>query len=190
MASPNLTQDTLLLHLKDLIQSHPNGLCIVIDGDAAAGKTTLGSFLAETFNANLVHMDSFYLPFDRRTDLPWGHMDFSRLLITVLYPFRQHVPIIYEDYDAHQDQIKSQTELPVLPILILEGSFSFHPQLRPYIDVSIGMTISSNKQKERILKRSSESVFTRFNQIWIPKEKAYQQETDLISKVDYLLDIR
>lgn len=42
-------------------------IVIAIDGRCAGGKTTLGSYLEQEFDANLFHMDDFFLQAGQRT---------------------------------------------------------------------------------------------------------------------------
>ena len=173
------------------ILSHPEKKhCIVIDGDSAAGKSTLGKELAQIFNANLVSMDSFYLPFNQRKDCSWCHMDFERLKHSVLDPFKQGQDLHYVTYNPHDDCVTMNHTLPANRLLILEGSYSFHPQLRPYVDVSIALFLDEDTQRSRIINRSSLSDYERFKAIWIPKEKAYQHETNLINSVTHHIKLK
>ena len=56
---------------------------LAIDGRCGSGKSTLAAWLAEQLPCNLVHMDDFYLPMDRRrpdwAEHPGANMDFARL---------------------------------------------------------------------------------------------------------------
>lgn len=164
--------------------AHPHQrFCIVIDGDAAAGKSTLGKELAQILNANLVSMDSFYLPFNQRKDCSWCHMDFKRLVDTVLNPFQKGQDLHFVTYNPHDDCVTMSHTLPANRLLILEGSYSYHPLIRSYVDVSIALFLDEDTQQSRIINRSSLNDYERFKAIWIPKEKAYQHKTDLINSV-------
>jgi hypothetical protein len=56
------------------------------------------------------------------------------------------------------------------------------------VDLSIALNVEGELQKKRIIERSSEAMYERFSSIWVPKEKAYQKETDLFHQVDYILE--
>jgi len=183
------SREQLVSLLKERINQSDDTTCIIaIDGDSASGKSTLGSILVEYFDANIAHIDSFYLPFDKRTECASCHIDYPRILSTVIHPFHEKQALEYYTFNPHIDQITDRFNHPYKNILILEGSYSFHPKLRSFIDVSIGMRISEQTQKERIIKRSSPEVYERFSSIWIPKEKSYQQEFQLFDSVDYILE--
>ena len=55
---------------------------IAIDGNCASGKSTLGECLRQIYDANLFHMDDYFLPFARKTPErlaePGGNVDYER----------------------------------------------------------------------------------------------------------------
>ena len=71
-------------------QKEKGRLLIAIDGRCGCGKSSLGVKLAESLDANLFHMDDFYLPFRDRVenwqDVPAGNMDLKRFRAEVLKP--------------------------------------------------------------------------------------------------------
>lgn len=189
MAKQPISREELISELENRLIQRGNNPCIIaIDGDSASGKSTLSIFLAKRFDANIAHIDSFYLPFDKRRECSSCHIDYPRILSTIIHPFHAKQALEFYTFNPHIDQITDRFNQPYKNILILEGSYSFHPDLRPFIDISIGMRISEQIQKERIVKRSSLEVYERFRSIWIPKEKSYQQESDLFDSVDYILE--
>ena len=68
-------------------------IIITIDGCAASGKSTLAKELQPVYNAEVIHMDDFFLPFDLRTkerlDEPGGNIHYERfsdaLVVNVLF---------------------------------------------------------------------------------------------------------
>ena len=176
--------------ITNVIRLSPTPLVVALDGDAGSGKSTLASEWGHQFDANVVRIDDFYLPFFKRHDCSSCHIDFDRLLTSVLIPFINHLPLTYDAYDPHQNVITQTFIKEYKPMLILEGSYSYHPILRPYIDLAIGLSIDPPTQKQRIVARSSTEIYERFASIWIPKEKAYQKESNLYDSVDYLLEIQ
>lgn len=162
-------------------------IVIAIDGDAGAGKSTLSYDLAKSLNAHIVHMDDFYLPFEKRKECATCHMDFERVLNSVLIPNKKNETLSYYTYNAHQDEIVERVNVSHVNVLILEGSYSYHPSLRAYIDISVALKVDEQTQKERIIQRSNEERYEFFKNVWIQKEKTYQKETDLLNSVDFIL---
>ena len=65
---------------------------LAIDGRCASGKTTIATELAHTLNADLIHMDDFFLRPEQRTPerlaIPGENIDHERFLTEVLEPLR------------------------------------------------------------------------------------------------------
>lgn len=60
---------------------------------------------------------------------------------------------------------------------IVEGSYSFHPELEPYYDLSVFLDISPEAQRRRILERNGLEWGQMFFDRWIPLENVYFQAT-------------
>ena len=157
---------------------------LAIDGRCGAGKTTLARRLEEEMTASgqtvfVAHTDDYTLPFDRRTEAVAGHMDFLRLKEELLFPFFAGEDALYRPFAPHEDRLLPESLVPARGILILEGAYSTHPILRPYLSCSIFLDIASDKQQARLLARNPER-FDAFCSRWIPAEEAYIKETDPI----------
>lgn len=165
-----------------------DSIVIAIDGDAASGKTTLALELAHHYPATVIHTDHFYLPFDKRTESPAGHMNIKKIIHEVLIPHALCKEVHYEWFDPHQGKVREIIQLPHTPILILEGSYALHPDLLPYIHHKIFLSIGEALQQQRILARSNPEVLEKFINIWIPKEKLYQQSYSIPAYADIIID--
>lgn len=188
MKKHTMQRSKLTQEIHSILEKRSNSsFVIVIDGDCASGKSTYAHELSLLLDANLIHMDDFYLPFSKRSESASGHMDVQRCIDTVLKPYRDGCDLDFYKYNPHSDQIVENYYLKHHPILIIEGSYSFHPLLRDYIDLSIIFKIDENTQKERIIQRSSEEVYERFRSMWIPKEKNYQKESKCLELCDLIV---
>ena len=58
-------------------------------------------------------------------------------------------------------------------LVIVEGVYSLHPELRDYYDLTVFLDIDNELQKERILIRNTEKIATSFFNEWIPLENIY-----------------
>lgn len=164
---------------------------ISIDGPCGSGKTTLATELNEKYSYNVVHMDDFYLPFQKR-DKNWmnivaGHMDFKRLIETVLLPYKNRQKTNYVSYDCHSDKYLKSIPIDLDKIIMLEGSYSSHPELSDYIDVKIFMDIDSKEQISRLTKRNPKTV-DKFISMWIPFENRYFEESSIRKESDKVLN--
>ena len=100
----------IIVMMKDLIREKnlSDNFIISIDGPCGGGKTTLAEYIKKECDYNIVHMDDFYLPFQKR-DKNWmniiaGHMDFDRLIKDVLEPYTSGTETNYVSYDCHSDK--------------------------------------------------------------------------------------
>ncbi|MBQ4102584.1 MAG: hypothetical protein IJC85_06865 [Oscillospiraceae bacterium] len=161
---------------------------LAIDGRCGAGKTTLAHRLMEEVTASgqrvfVAHTDDYTLPFDRRTESVAGHMDFLRLKEELLLPFLETPFFLSRPFDPHKNRFLREEKIPSPHLLILEGAYSTHPILRPFLSCSIFLDIASDKQQARLLARNPDR-FDVFCSRWIPAEEAYIKETDPISFCD------
>ena len=164
---------------------------LAIDGRCGSGKTTLGQMLAERLDAALVHMDDFYLPPQQRAEnwmeIPAGNMDLERVRDEVLAPFRQGSTIQYCPFVCRTGELGVNISLPEKTGLILEGSYSHHPILRPFYDWTIFVTCGREEQRCRLREREGER-FASFARVWIPKEEQYFSAFSIEQSSDQVID--
>jgi uridine kinase len=175
-------------YLDGKLKLNHDHVVIAIDGDAASGKTTLSLELAKHYHATVIHTDQFYLPFDKRTESPAGHMNIKKIIHEVLIPHALGKELHFEWFDPHQGKVREIIQLPHTQLLILEGSYSMHPDLLPYMHYKIFLSISESLQQKRILSRSNPETLEKFKSIWIPKEKLYQSAFSIPAFADIIID--
>lgn len=166
--------------------------CIVaIDGRCGSGKTTLGTLLACDLHADLLHMDDFFLQEYQRTPAryaaPGENVDHERVE-EVLKQWRLHNPFSYQKFDCTQMALGETVSLVPGNILVVEGSYCMHPQLRKYYDFCVFVTIDPSAQKKRLLQREGKEKLAVFEARWIPLEEKYfaafepEKQADLVLK--------
>lgn len=147
-----------------------------IDGRCGSGKSTLGSLAAERLGCALVHTDDFYLPFARRPAgwerIPCANMDLARLREEVLEPFLTGERAVYRPYRCGEGRYCPETVLPAGGLLLVEGSYSLHPDLAALYELKIFLTCSRAVQERRLRAREGDH-FPAFQDTWIPLEEAY-----------------
>ena len=96
----------------------------------------------------------------------------------ILAPISRNEVAIYRPFDCHTLSLREP--VPILPgrLNIVEGSYSFHPELARYYDLSIFLDISPETQRSRILKRNGPEWGQQFFDRWVPLEQTYFHETD------------
>lgn len=166
---------------------------ISIEGGSASGKTTLSQILDEKYDCTVFHMDDFFLqPYQRtkeRFNEVGGNIDWERFLDEVLIPLRNKSKICYRKFNCATMSLGGKIEVNPNKLIVVEGVYSLHPKLEEFYDLSIFLDISSELQKERILKRNNSVFAKRFFEEWIPLENKYFNETDIKKRSDIVIKI-
>ena len=169
------------------------GSCIIaIDGRCASGKSTFADLLKKRTGGSLVHMDDFFLRPEQRTkeryQTPGENVDHERFKEEVLIPLANKEKIAYHPFDCNIMEI-SDRELYAdgSGLVIIEGSYSFHPELREYYDLKIFLHVSPEKQMERIEKRNPDKAEV-FRTRWIPYEELYFSSCRISELADVVFD--
>ena len=163
-------------------------LMVVIEGLCGSGKTTLATMIQQACGGMIIHMDDFCLPKNQRRNEIAGHIDFKRFQEEVIIPLQKHQNLFYHRFDCHkQEYVAIQQEFQ--PLIIIEGSYSMHPCLGIYYDISCFVTLDE-KQRIQYLKEREQDHFDSFMNIWEQKERVYHQAYDILSKCDVMIKIQ
>ena len=164
---------------------------VAVDGRCASGKTTLAAALSERLGCDVIHTDDFYLQSHQRTEEryaePGGNLDRERLITEVLQPLRRGVGASYCPFICRTMSFGEKIHLKSKGIYIVEGSYSCHPDLRKYYDMTVFVTTDKETQKERIRKRNGEDRLIDFICKWIPLEEKYFAAFDVENKADAVI---
>ncbi len=148
---------------------------VAIDGQSAAGKSTLGALLADVYGGNLYHMDDFFLPPARKTPRrlaePGGNVDRERFHAEILS--KLGAPFAYRPYNCRTDALEHPIHALPKPVEIVEGAYSLHPLLENAYDLKVLLVIEPDLQRERIRRRGGPEMLRRFEREWIPLENRY-----------------
>lgn len=159
------------------LQGAPAPLLIALDGRCAAGKTTLANRLAEQHGWGVIHLDDFFLQPAQRTSQrlaePGGNLDRERLISEVLLPLTRHRPGVYRVFDCRTMGFAAVPRpLPAAPVVLLEGSYACHPDLRPLCGLHVFLTVDPGEQLRRLTARNPARLQD-FRTRWIPMEEQY-----------------
>ena len=153
-------------------------LILAIDGMCGSGKTTLAEYLCTIFDASIIHMDNFFLPYERKTkerlSEPGGNIDYERFQEVVLPALTKRQPFSYVAYNCQTSAYDREIIIPHCELIIVEGSYSLHKNFGQYYDISLFLEISSHEQLARLKTRCQDDMkFRRFQTEWIPMENRY-----------------
>ena len=167
-------------------------ILIAIDGKCASGKSTLGIYLKNEFDANLFHMDDFFLQRHQRTKERLaevgGNVDYERFREEVLEPLRTGKSVEYRIFDCSNLEIVENTMIQPKRINIIEGSYSQHPYFGEPYALSIFTEIDHESQLNNIRKRNGEEKLKNFVERWIPKEEVYFAKFGIKEKCDVVIE--
>ncbi len=175
----------------DKLISDKSNAVIAIDGMCASGKTTFASLLAEQFDAQIIHMDDFFLPPEMRTaerlSEPGGNIHHERFSEEVISGILSRAEFSYRVFSCKTGgYVQAQTVQPSKPIII-EGAYAIHPQIPDIYDFKIFLEVSSETQLKRIHKRNGSEALEIFKSKWIPFENKYFAEFGIKNKCDYII---
>lgn len=163
---------------------------LAIDGPSGAGKSTFSAQLQEKYGGNVFHMDDFFLPKSLRTPERMnelgGNIHYERLEAEILQGLRRARAFTYHIYDCHSDQFIDRVKVEAKKINILEGVYSMHPRYGEVLDLKIFFDIDVHTQKQRIIQRSGEEMYCRFETEWIPRENSYFQTFNIRGQSDFV----
>lgn len=177
----------LFKKIDELISEKPN-IIIGIDGQCASGKTTLALKLAEEFDAQVIHMDDFFLPFDMRTQTrlseTGGNVHYERFNAEVVSGLENRTGFVYRAFCCKSGTYAEEKEiLPDRPVII-EGAYAFHPKIKAEYDLKIFLKADYDTRLERILNRNGAEALETFKNKWIPLEDKYFAEFGIEGKSD------
>lgn len=164
---------------------------VALDGRAAAGKTTLGTLLADVLGAGSVYLDDFFLPPVLRTPErlaePGGNVDTARFAAQVLPNLQTAAGFQYQRFDCSLMELADWRTVAPGPWRVVEGSYSCHPAFGAYMAVRAFADVSPAEQMRRIRLRNGETMAQRFAAEWIPMEERYFSAFAIREKADVVL---
>ena len=188
-----ITASTLSALLSAALAQKPTRpLVLALDGRCGSGKTTLANGLsAQLPGCTLLRTDDFYLPPARRSP-DWAHtpcanMDLTRLRDETLRPAYAGQPVAYRAYSCREGAYLPPAQLPAQPLVILEGSYSHHPLLRPYETLRVFVTCTKAEQTRRLQAREG-ARYADFAARWVPLEEGYFAQYGVAESADFVVE--
>lgn len=164
---------------------------VAIDGPCAFGKTVFAASLHERFGGNVLHMDDFFLRPEQRTPErfaePGGNVDRERFEAEVLKPLAAGKAVRYRPWDCHTGDFATSRSVEPAALTVVEGSYSMHPALRGYYDLTMCLIVDPSERLRRLEARNPR-MLQRFIDEWIPLENRYFESTNTQGSADLLVD--
>lgn len=182
--------EKLLKKAEEIISSNGR-ITLAIDGCCASGKSSLANRLAEQIDAQIIHMDDFFLPLDMRTEQrlsqAGGNVHYERFCSEVVNGIKSGKSFEYGIYSCSESCIKICSKIDPQKNIIIEGSYSLHPKIPDMYDLRVFLETDSITQLERIRRRNGEAALEAFKSKWIPFENRYFEEFKIKDKCDVKL---
>lgn len=173
-----------------LLEQKPNTV-IGIDGCCASGKTALAARLADKFDAQIIHMDDFFLPPEMRTKerltQAGGNVHYERFNSEVAENFKKGCAFEHGVFSCKTSCIIGKKTVNTEKPVIIEGTYAMHPKISIEYDLKIFITVSPETQLERIAARNGADALEAFTSKWIPFENKYFSEYRIAEKCNCVI---
>ncbi len=158
-------------------------LRVAFDGPCASGKSTLAGTLHEIYGCPVIQMHDFFLRPEQRTPerlaQPGGNVDYERFSQEVLTPLLDGEELRYRPWNCQRQDFDPAGTVPPAALTVVEGSYSLREDLRHAYQLRIWSYADWDSRKKRLLARGGDDCLARFEQLWIPLEDRYFQETNV-----------
>ena len=152
---------------------------VALDGGCGSGKTFCANDLAALFDASVIRCDDFFLPPDMRTASrlaqAGGNIHYERLRQT-LQQASSGADFDYCAYDCARNEFVPR-RFKRSQVIIVEGSYALHSQLRHFYDVTALVSASEQVRMARLAQRNGGATEDFVNK-WIPLEQKYFAQLD------------
>ena len=181
--------------LFDRINQHldcKDRIIVAIDGNAAAGKSTLAATLKTIYSCNVIPMDHFFLSPKQRTterlSQPGGNIDYDRFIGHIITPLKTGESFVYSPYDCKLDKPGEPVTIDKNLLTVIEGVYSMHPLFSDEFslyDITVFLSIDEAEQRRRLYLRNKH-LYNRFISEWIPMENKFFEWFNIAEKCDFV----
>ena len=173
----------LIDHISGRSRESARPVVVGVSGYCGSGKSTLARELVAALpGAVRIRGDDFLDPARshlRSTD--WDGVDRSRLVASVIEPFREQRLSEFRRYDWSARALGDPEPLPLADVLVVDLIGLFHPDVLPLLDaagwcdVDLDTDAARGMDRDRKLGRTHESLW---RDVWIPNEIDFRNRFD------------
>jgi uridine kinase len=166
-------------------------ILIAIDGNCAAGKSTLAARLKTLYDCNVFSMDDFFLKqtdkTEKRLNEPGGNVDHERFLLEVIKPLVKGLPLEYRPFDCKTQKLSEPIFATPAPINVIEGVYCLHPKLADVYDIKVFLSLEEKEQGRRLMARTA-AMYDKYIKEWIPLDNKYVEAFDIQATCGFVFD--
>ncbi|MEM8826497.1 MAG: hypothetical protein AAGD40_06180 [Pseudomonadota bacterium] len=154
-------------------------LSVAIDGRSGAGKSSVAEAVARQTGATLLHVDDFFdggtavhysLSLERLVDICIDRVSLRRVVKSLKSGQNTSFsPFDWKAFDG--SRVQEQIGLRASKLLIVEGVYSFHPQVRDLIDIAALVVVADEERIKRLIQREGE--ISDWERQWLRAEDWY-----------------
>jgi uridine kinase len=135
----------------DELMKQKKSIIAAIDGNSAAGKTSLAAVLKSRYDCNIFSMDDFFLTPHQRTpdrlDEPGGNIDYERFCEEIIEALKSGKPFSYRAYCCQTMKLSEPIQVNPNPLNIIEGAYSLHPYFAGAYDIKVFLRLDEAEQR-------------------------------------------
>lgn len=167
-------------------------LVVAFDGRKCAGKNLAADLLTYIFDATVIHMDDFVLPYEKRTKErmlePGGCMDVMRFRDEVARHLKKREDFSYRRYDEVIQNLGARVDVENKPLMIVEGTYSQHIEYRYVYDLKVFFDVSTPTQQQMLYQQGGPEYLEAWNNFWLPLQENYFEQTEIKDKSDLVIE--
>ncbi|MET0696158.1 MAG: hypothetical protein ABWZ58_01910 [Acidimicrobiia bacterium] len=169
-------------HIRRIGSDRPGPILVALDGQSAAGKSTLAGEVAPLVGAVVIDGDDFYSGGTAET---WDAMSAAekanhcmdwRRQRPVLETLASGLAATWHPYDWEVDD-GSLAATPVVcepaPVIILDGAYSARPELADLFDLRVLLDAPATLRRAQLIEREGEGYREEWNARWDEAEQWY-----------------
>ena len=182
----------LLVAIEQLLTEHER-VVVGISGYAGAGKSVLARRVVDAVDGAVrVRGDDFLDPVRvHRRSSDWDGVERERLRSEVLGPFRAGLTVAVRRLDWNSGQLGEPTPLPRASVLVIDAIGIFHPDLLPWLDLTVWVDADLQVAQERGMARDRAAGLDHdrlWTEVWTPNEREFEQIFSPRTHADLVLD--
>lgn len=194
----------LVQRIIELLSGTPAPVVFALDGGSGAGKSTLASMLQRELDAAVIPLDDFFAA--NIPDHKWDEFtvdekrkyvfDWNRVRREAIEPLRQGRLARWHSFDfaaglradGTYGMEKEVREREPARVIVLEGAYSYSPELADLVDFAILVDVPLEERHARLAAREDHEFLQKWHQRWDEVEAYYFSAIRPKSTFDFVIE--